>query len=156
MPHYLARSAPWLIFTGNRPRVDFDEIFLQNNIHIIEPNIYDEVVNNDIDDEDENEPPPLPPPRGDSLNRPQIPAPTLFDRPLPTIPNSASMNEIIYNDSKLSSPGGVIIEHPPEVWQNGPPTRPLPGLPQNDVSSEDERSEGSPSSIHSVGKDEGR
>lgn len=43
---------------------------------------------------DEDEPPPLPPPREDSLRRTNY-----VDRPLPTIPISASLSDFNYDDS---------------------------------------------------------
>lgn len=55
--------------------------------------------NEDNDDEDDDDPPPIPPPRGDSL-KPQNGIIAVGDRPLPKIPNSASLNEEVnYNNN---------------------------------------------------------
>lgn len=64
--------------------------------------LHNSSVNNTIDTEedsssDDEEPPPLPP-RLDSLSR--------IDKPLPTIPNSVSLNNFPYEDS--DSPEEVI------------------------------------------------
>ncbi|KAF2897829.1 hypothetical protein ILUMI_08351 [Ignelater luminosus] len=64
---------------------------------------------------DEDEPPPLPPPREDSLRRTNY-----VDRPLPTIPISASLSDFNYDDSDSID----------EV--QSPPSGPLPVLPGED------------------------
>ncbi|KAK4877212.1 hypothetical protein RN001_009718 [Aquatica leii] len=86
---------------------------------IIEAN---NVSENSNHSSDEDEPPPLPPPRLDSLNR------TLYDgppvnRPLPTIPNSASISDFNYED----------IDSIEEL--QSPPSGPLPVLPGEDEES---------------------
>lgn len=71
---------------------------------------------------DEDEPPPPPPPRGESLARSYITEGPPVDRPLPKIPNSASLNDFAFeNDAK-----------------DGAPSRPLPIIPtNNEVEEED-------------------
>lgn len=71
---------------------------------------------------DEDEPPPPPPPRGESLARSYMTERPPVDRPLPKIPNSASLNDFAFeNDAK-----------------DGAPSRPLPIIPtNNEVEEED-------------------
>lgn len=73
---------------------------------------------------EEDEPPPLPPPRLDSL-QPRNPssAAALVDRPLPNIPNSASLNDFKSCSYADGNPA--------------PPSRPLPGVPGQDDEEED-------------------
>lgn len=55
------------------------------------------IIENDAhSSSDEDEPPPLPPPRHESLNHNCEGHPV--DKPLPTIPNSTSLNEFNYVD----------------------------------------------------------
>ncbi|KAF5284064.1 hypothetical protein FQR65_LT13610 [Abscondita terminalis] len=71
---------------------------------------------------DEDEPPPLPPPRLDSLIRATYDGPPV-NRPLPTIPISASISDFPYEDIDSS-----------EELQS-PPSGPLPVLPGEDEES---------------------
>lgn len=71
---------------------------------------------------DEDESPPLPPPRLDSLNRMTYEGPPV-NRPLPTIPNSASLSDFNYEDN------GSIED------LQSPPSGPLPVLPGEDEES---------------------
>ncbi|CAG9763928.1 unnamed protein product [Ceutorhynchus assimilis] len=68
--------------------------------------------------EEDNEPPPLPPPRSDSLKPAAAQQNGLADRPLPTIPQSVSDDDLTYKEEKQI------------------PSGPLPGVP-DDGSSED-------------------
>ncbi|XP_044733892.1 tyrosine-protein phosphatase non-receptor type 1 isoform X2 [Chrysoperla carnea] len=100
----------------------------QNNVDPIYEAVNDEDGDaddsdcDDDDDEDDNEPPPpLPPPRGESLSRSN----DFNDRPLPTIPNSVSceLNDMLNSNTTNTQ------DHNNWYTANGPPNRPLPGLP---------------------------
>lgn len=54
------------------------------------------VIEKNEENSDEDEPPPLPPPRHESLNHNYEGPPV--DKPLPTIPNSTSLNVFPCND----------------------------------------------------------
>ncbi|KAF5276486.1 hypothetical protein FQA39_LY06555 [Lamprigera yunnana] len=80
------------------------------------------VSDNCIHSSDEDEPPPLPPPRLDSLNRTSYEGPPV-NRPLPVIPNSASISDFNYDDGDITD----------EL--QSPPSGPLPVLPGEDEES---------------------
>lgn len=66
---------------------------------------------------EEDEPPPPPPPRGESLTRSYMTEGPPVNRPLPKIPNSASLNDFSYEENDVKT---------------GAPSRPLPIVPNNE------------------------
>lgn len=73
------------------------------------------LIDEEIEEEEIDEPPPLPPPRTDSLKAAQN---GLADRPLPTIPQSVSDDDLTYKGNGDSS-----------IEERHIPSGPLPGVP---------------------------
>ncbi|KAF7269315.1 protein tyrosine phosphatase 61F isoform X2 [Rhynchophorus ferrugineus] len=92
--------------------------------HVIDGDLIEEAPSSEEDDE----PPPLPPPRTDSLKAAHN---GLADKPLPTIPQSASDDDLTYKEN-----GGNIDE-------SRIPSGPLPVVPGDEEEEDDESSEDS-------------
>lgn len=125
----LGRVASWLFRTNN---------------NYTQPNHFDNdlIEEAPISSDEDNEPPPLPPPRTDSL-KPTVNG--VADRPLPTIPQSVSDDDLTYKgdgdslDKTVSWGWDKCEREPISNREFAEQRRPLPSLPPEDEEEEEER-----------------